>query len=81
MSADVTTLILEILTSKYDVPAEELSESTVFEDVAIDSLALLEMALMLEKQLGIPIAEGTLGGHQTIAQAGAAVGALLTPTS
>lgn len=81
MSADVTAQILEILLTKYDVPADELSESTVFEDVAIDSLALLEMALMLEKRLGIPIAEGTLGGHQTIAQAGAAVGALLTPAT
>ncbi|GAA0950268.1 hypothetical protein GCM10009554_49930 [Kribbella koreensis] len=81
MSADVTAQILDILITKYDVPADELTESTVFEDVAIDSLALLEMALMLEKKLGIPIAEGTLGGHQTIAQAGAAVGALLTPAS
>ncbi|NEA35920.1 phosphopantetheine-binding protein [Streptomyces sp. SID13031] len=77
MSADVTAKIIEILITKYDVPADEVSESTIFEDIAIDSLALLELALMLEKQLGVLIAEGVLGGHQTIAQAGAAVGALL----
>jgi acyl carrier protein len=79
MSATVIAMINEILTTKYEIPAAELSETTVFEDVAVDSLALLEISLLLERQLGVPIAEGTLGGHQTIGQAAVAVGALLAP--
>ncbi|MGW5782402.1 phosphopantetheine-binding protein [Streptomyces sp. NPDC003757] len=69
MTGSVTTMIIEILTGKFDVPSEEVTPSTVLEDVEVDSLALLELSLLLEKRLGISINEGTLSSAQTVEEA------------
>lgn len=73
MTGSVTTMIIEILTGKFEIPAEDVSQGTVFEDLSVDSLALLEMSLILEKRLGVPIAEGVLSAEQTIDEAARAV--------
>ncbi|MFE2226101.1 phosphopantetheine-binding protein [Streptomyces kronopolitis] len=69
-------MITEILTTKFEVPAEEVTRGTVFDDLAMDSLALLEMSLLLEKRLGVSIEEGTLTSEQTIEEATEAIEAL-----
>ncbi|MEV5882462.1 phosphopantetheine-binding protein [Streptomyces sp. NPDC052020] len=79
MTGSVSTMIIEILTGKFDIPQEEVAQSTVFEDLAVDSLALLEMSLLLEKRLGVSIAEGVLSAQQTIAEAARAIEALGAP--
>ncbi|GAA1890210.1 acyl carrier protein [Streptantibioticus ferralitis] len=69
MTGSVTTMIIEILTGKFEIPAEDVSQDTVFENLAVDSLALLEMSLILEKRLGVSIAEGVLTAQQSIDEA------------
>jgi acyl carrier protein len=69
MTGSVATMIIEILTGKFDVPSEEVTPGTVLEDVEVDSLALLELSLLLEKRLGISIDEGTLSSAQTVEEA------------
>ncbi|XKK37104.1 phosphopantetheine-binding protein [Nocardiopsis sp. ARC36] len=69
MSVPVTELITQILTTKYQVPPEEVSSESRFEELHLDSLALMEMALLLEKQLGVPIAEGVLTPEQSVGEA------------
>lgn len=69
MSGSVATMIIEILTGKFDVPAEDVTQATVLEDVEVDSLALLEISLILEKRLGVSIEEGVLNSRQTVEQA------------
>ncbi|MEU2656380.1 acyl carrier protein [Streptomyces sp. NPDC007325] len=69
MSGSVATMIIEILTGKFDVPAEDVTQTTVLEDVEVDSLALLEISLILEKRLGVSIEEGVLNSRQTVEQA------------
>ncbi|MER5938184.1 MULTISPECIES: phosphopantetheine-binding protein [unclassified Streptomyces] len=79
MTGSVSTMIIEILTGKFDIPQEEVAQSTVFEDLSVDSLALLEVSLLLEKRLGVSIAEGVLTSQQSIDEAARAVEALGAP--
>ncbi|MEU8461168.1 acyl carrier protein [Streptomyces sp. NPDC029003] len=79
MTDSVTTMIIEILTGKFEIPAEDVSQEAVLDDLAVDSLALLEMSLILEKRLGVSIEEGVLTSHQTIDEAARAVEALGAP--
>ena len=81
MTGSVSTMIIEILTGKFEIPQEEVAQGTVFEDLAVDSLALLEMSLRLEKRLGVSIAEGVLNAQQTSAEAARAVEALGAPAA
>ncbi|MFJ3654532.1 phosphopantetheine-binding protein [Streptomyces nigra] len=81
MNGSVTTMIIEILTGKFDIPQEEVARTTVFEDLAVDSLALLEMSLLLEKRLGVSIAEGVLNAQQSVDEAARAVEALGAPAT
>ncbi|MEV7447402.1 phosphopantetheine-binding protein [Streptomyces nigra] len=81
MTGSVTTMIIEILTGKFDIPQEEVARTTVFEDLAVDSLALLEMSLLLEKRLGVSIAEGVLNAQQSVDEAARAVEALGAPAT
>jgi acyl carrier protein len=76
MTGSVTTMIIDILTGKFEIPAEEVSRGTVFEDLAVDSLALLEMSLILEKRLGVSIEEGVLTAQQSIDEAARVVESL-----
>ncbi|KUM82955.1 MULTISPECIES: acyl carrier protein [Streptomyces] len=81
MTGSVTTMIIEILTGKFEIPAEEVSRGTVFDDLAVDSLALLEMSLILEKRLGVSIEEGVLHSQQTIDEAAQVVEGLGAPAA
>jgi acyl carrier protein len=81
MTGSVSTMIIEILTGKFDIPEEEVAQSTVFEDLAVDSLALLEVSLLLEKRLGVSIAEGVLNAQQSVDEAARAVEALGAPAT
>ncbi|MEV8589030.1 acyl carrier protein [Streptomyces sp. NPDC051180] len=69
-------MIIEILTGKFDVPAEDATRTTVLEDVEVDSLALLEISLILEKRLGVSIEEGVLNSRQTVEEAAEVVARL-----
>ncbi|WP_051812857.1 acyl carrier protein [Streptomyces sp. NRRL S-340] len=81
MTGSVTTMIIDILTGKFDIPAEEVSPDTVFDDLAVDSLALLEMSLILEKRLGVSISEGVLTSGQSVDEAARVVEALGAPAA
>ncbi|MFV2197517.1 acyl carrier protein [Nocardiopsis sp. LOL_012] len=69
----ITELISEILTTKYQVPPEEISPESRFEELYLDSLALMEVALLLEKQLGVSIAEGVITPEQSIEETASAL--------
>ncbi|MET9363223.1 acyl carrier protein [Streptomyces sp. NPDC006632] len=76
MNDTLMSQIVQILTEKFEIPAEDATPQTVFDDLGVDSLALLEMSLILEKRLGISIAEGVLESGQTIQQAAGALDVL-----
>ncbi|MGW2252571.1 acyl carrier protein [Kitasatospora sp. NPDC001660] len=76
MTRTVTEMIIEILTTKYQVPAEEVSPEVAFDELSVDSLTLLEMSLILEKRLGIAIKEGVLDAGQTVGEAAETISSL-----
>jgi acyl carrier protein len=64
---------MKILTERYEVPAEQVSPDVRFEDLSLDSLALIELSLAIERGLGVSVAEGVLAPELTVAQAAAVV--------
>lgn len=69
MPDTINDLITELLTTRYEVDPEEITPEAVFEDLSLDSLALMEIALVLEKRLGVRIQEGLLTTDQTLGEA------------
>lgn len=65
--------IADMLITDYEVDAEELTPETTLEDLSLDSLALVELSLAMEKKLGVRVAEGVLMPGQTIDQAAEAL--------
>lgn len=65
----IIELISDLLITRYEVEPTDISPDKVFEDLSLDSLALMEIALVLEKRLGVSIAEGTLTPEQTLGEA------------
>jgi acyl carrier protein len=76
MTDSVATMIAEILTGRFDVLPEDVTNEAVLEDLDLDSLALVELSLILEQRLGISIGDGTLNSRQTIDQAAGAIDSL-----
>lgn len=67
--------ISDVLHQEFDVPADLLTPETAFEALSIDSLVLLELAVIVERQLGVVIEEGELTEEQTLAEAAALLSA------
>lgn len=59
MSESLTTTGYErlstIIEEKFDVPRDTLTPDTVLETLSVDSLALIELLLLLQKRFGVVI--------------------------
>lgn len=53
MLATVST----VLTTHFDVPAEQIRPNTRLADLDLDSIALVELAMMLEDELDLDVSE------------------------
>lgn len=58
-----------MLTDRFGVPADELRPEATFAELDLDSLALVEFALVAEKEFGVPIGEDEVSTDATIADA------------
>ncbi|MFJ1707907.1 phosphopantetheine-binding protein [Kitasatospora sp. NBC_00374] len=58
----------EILVSKLKVTPEQVTPEATKEDVELDSLAVVELSLVLEKELGIEISDDELLDAETIGE-------------
>ncbi|MFJ2773799.1 acyl carrier protein [Streptomyces sp. NPDC087300] len=58
--------LLAILGDQLHVPVEGLTPETTLADAELDSLALVELSLILEKSLGFEIPEESLTGVTTL---------------
>jgi acyl carrier protein len=50
---DVLRAVEKILIDTFDVPAERLRPETTFENLELDSLALAELAVLVQEELGV----------------------------
>lgn len=69
MPATVLNRMAAILTDRFGIPAGEVKPDTTFAELDLDSLALVELAMALGKDLGVPIADDELPPSATLATA------------
>ncbi|MFE9724224.1 acyl carrier protein [Streptomyces sp. NPDC005794] len=65
--------LTELLTNKLGVDAAELNPAATFEELDIDSLALVELTDIIEGHLGIVVGEGEIRKGATLAEAAQAL--------
>jgi acyl carrier protein len=59
-------ILSRILEEKFGVLPDDIKPETVLEDIELDSLALIEVALTLQKQLGVVIPTEDLNSSGTV---------------
>jgi acyl carrier protein len=60
------TALTAVLTEKFEVSAESIRPEATLESLDLDSLALAELALALQEQLGVPVAEEETAKQSTV---------------
>ncbi|MFC6063214.1 acyl carrier protein [Streptomyces ochraceiscleroticus] len=58
--ADIKTRLVTLLSEKFGLPEDEILAGATFDELDIDSLILVELGLLVRKELGIVLAEGDL---------------------
>lgn len=79
--AQIRDHITELLTTKYHVPAAEAVPGAVLDDLDIDSMTLVEIALAAEAHFHISIPDEVLRPSHTIDEAAHAAHAAATSAS
>jgi acyl carrier protein len=77
----VSTLerLKEILTAYFGVEADEVQLDATFAQLDLDSLAIVEFALVAEKEFGVVIGEDEVSPHATVTDALTMLGAKGVP--
>ncbi len=68
MSDEVSRRILAAIGSIVDIPPDELTEDTTFDEMGIDSLDGFNMLFMLEEEFNITISSDQAGDLRTVRQ-------------
>jgi len=58
--------IVEIMVEKYEIPAETLDITAEFETMELDSLVLVELAVILQKHYGVSVDDWEIEAAKTI---------------
>jgi acyl carrier protein len=58
--------LVEVSRDSFGVPVDELAGGATFEMVGLDSLALIEFTLVLQREFGVPMKDDDLTADQTI---------------
>ncbi|MCA1655128.1 MAG: acyl carrier protein [Pseudonocardiaceae bacterium] len=58
----------DLLNTKLGIPANELSTENTFEDLDLDSLALIELSVAVHKEFGVVLDETELSPEHTVGQ-------------
>jgi acyl carrier protein len=69
MSASVRERLAALLISRFGVSEGELRPDVTFAELDLDSLALVEFAMVTEKEFGIPFGEAELSPQATVTDA------------
>jgi acyl carrier protein len=56
----------DLLITHFGVPAEEYRADAVLEDLDLDSLALVEFAMVVEKEFGIAVGDDEISPRDTV---------------
>ncbi|WP_418002716.1 acyl carrier protein [Mycobacterium sp. PDNC021] len=69
-------VIIDCLHDKLGTDPKSVKDTSTFDEIGADSIFLVEVSLRLERDLDIPVPEGTLESTQTIAEAIATIDSL-----
>jgi acyl carrier protein len=58
--------VTALLVTSFGVSAEEIRPDATFAELDVDSLALVEFALLVHKELGVPLDEDEISGTHTV---------------
>ncbi len=61
--------IADILHTRFGVPRDEIEAEATFEELSVDSLIIVELALILRKELGVELEDWDLRPDMTISAA------------
>ncbi|MBO4209340.1 acyl carrier protein [Micromonospora echinofusca] len=64
---DVYQQVVQILTTRFEVEPDEIGPDVTFEELELDSLFMVELALVLQKEFHIKIADEDTTPRTTIA--------------
>jgi acyl carrier protein len=67
--SDVYDRLVTLLTSTVGLQKHEIEPDRTFNDLEVDSLALVELTLVAQKEFGVPLSDEELSPWDTIAQA------------
>ncbi|MFI5663733.1 acyl carrier protein [Streptomyces sp. NPDC051684] len=62
----LTDRVAALIAEHFGLPEEELRSGVTFEELDIDSLVLVELGLILRKEMGIVLLEGELKPTHTL---------------
>nr|MDT0663707.1 acyl carrier protein [Micromonospora sp. DSM 115978] len=66
---DVYDRLVKLLTTGFGLRADEVSPELSFNDLELDSLALVELAMTAQEEFGVKISDDELSPQDTVAQA------------
>jgi acyl carrier protein len=69
MSAVVRERLAALLVSRFGVSEDELRPDVTFAELDLDSLALVEFVMVVEKEFGVPVGEDDLTPQATVTDA------------
>jgi acyl carrier protein len=69
MSAMVRERLAALLISRFGVSEDELRPDVTFAELDLDSLALVEFVMVVEKEFGVPVGEDDLTPQATVTDA------------
>ncbi|MDE9518923.1 acyl carrier protein [Xenorhabdus bovienii] len=58
--------IKSLLTDKYYVSVDEITKNIIYDDLELDSLTLLEISVVLEKEFNLSIPDGLIFSDMSI---------------
>lgn len=76
---DMTDQLIELIAEKMDVPPTSLQADMAFEDLDLDSLVLLELAVVLRSRVGVVVSDLEMAEAGTISAAAELVANLRSP--
>ncbi|MFJ4105620.1 acyl carrier protein [Amycolatopsis japonica] len=74
MSQHVMDRLVTILTGQLDVEETQLTADTEFEELGLDSLVLVELSVILQREFGVEVTDEELAAGRTLGSAAAVVG-------
>lgn len=73
--SDLTEQLVDLLTSQVGVDEDGLRAEATFDELELDSLVLIEFALILKKEFGVVLADGELTPELTVRETAALLAA------